>query len=81
MHPDPDEEILDLSRTEQLVTALAEALQARQNIQDVHHRYTTFNSHVSGEPPLADALREPTRVYVEKLDVLRGVLRHLGLPS
>lgn len=70
-----------MSRTEQLVSALAEALHARQVIQDIHARYQTFNAKTSGEVPLNVALVEPTRVYVEKLDALRGCLRFLGLPS
>jgi hypothetical protein len=70
-----------LSRTEQLVDALAHCLEARQRIDDVRKRYTTFHSPTMGEVPLGDALQEPTRQYLSRLDALRALLGVLGLAA
>lgn len=72
---------VDVSRTERLVVALAEALAARSAVEELKLRYTMNAMEQFGEAPLAVALKPREEFYVRKLDALRAVLVSLGLPS
>lgn len=77
--PTTTQEQIDLSRTEAVLEALAEALLARENVRKVKDRYAKFNPQDFGEKPIEAALEEPNRVYLEKLDRLRAELSACGV--
>lgn len=75
---DHNEEI-DLSRTEDLLDALADALAAREEVQRIRVKYGKHNLEAFGEIPLEQALQAPMEVYNKKLETLRARLTLSGL--
>lgn len=70
---------VDVGRTEQLLVALAEALDARQRIEDMKRRYAKFDAQAIGEIPLETALVPITKFYHKKLENLRAMFTLVGL--
>lgn len=70
---------VDVSRTEQLLETLAQALEARARVEALKLRYAKMDPTAMGEQPLEVAIIPVQEYYVKKLDALRALLTVSGL--